>query len=164
MVTEQQIEQFIQISRSLNARLARPGAEEWPDVELTMGQLRTLVFLAEGSQRMSEIAASLGTSLSSTTSMIERLKSKELVTRSQHPDDRRVVMCQLTQLGRENLERFWRFRQSRIRSLANLLTNEEFEMVIGALQVVAAALNRNDKREAADHLAPDPARFPFEKV
>ncbi len=157
MVTEQQIEQFIRISRSLNARLVRPGAEEWPDVELTMSQLRTLVFLADGSRRMSEIAASLGTSLSSTTSMIERLESKQLVTRSQHPDDRRVVMCQLTQLGRENLERFWRFRQSRIRSLAKLLTSDEFDMVTGALKVVADALKRNDQSDSA-------ARVPFEKV
>lgn len=149
MTTDQQIKRFVELTQSLNSRLVRPGVGEWPDVELTMGQLRTLVLLAERPRRMSEIAASVGTSLSSTTSMIERLESKDLVARQQHPSDRRVVICRLTTTGREKLEQFWRLRQSRIRALAGLLTNDEFELVIGALQIVSDALARNDQRQSA---------------
>lgn len=147
MATDEQIERFMRLSQSLHSRLVRPGAEEWPDVELTMGQLRTLVLLAERPRRMSEIASSLGTSLSSTTSMIERLESRYLVARMHDLDDRRVVMCQITSLGHDEIERFWRFRQSRIRALANLLERDEFELVIGALQVVSDALARSEKSE-----------------
>lgn len=153
MATEQQLERFIQLSQTLNSRLVRPASGEWPDVDLTMGQLRTLVFLAEGPRRMSEIAASLGTSLSSTTSMVERLVGRQLVGRKQDPEDRRVVMCHLTSLGRQDLERFWRLRQSRIRSLAELLTEDEFEQVVSALQVVADALARRESHQRASETA-----------
>ncbi len=147
MTTDEQIERFIRLSQSLHSRLVRPGAEEWPDVELTMGQLRTLVLLAERPRRMSDIAASLGTSLSSTTSMIERLETRELVARMHDPDDRRVVVCRITSMGHDDLERFWRLRQSRIRALAGLLRHDEFEHVIGALQIVSDALARSDMLE-----------------
>ena len=119
MATPRQIERFVELSQLLNSRLVRPGANEWPDVELTMSQLRTLLFLTECPRRMSEIAVALGSSLSSTTSMVERLESKDLVARQQDPDDRRVVMCHLTPLGRRDVEHFWRLRQSRLRTLAN---------------------------------------------
>lgn len=143
--TEQQVQQFVQLTQALGRQLGRPGAEEWPDIELTMSQMRTLLFLTEQPRRMSEIAANLGSSLSSATSMIERLESKELVERRHDPNDRRVVMCHLTNLGHRDIERFWRLRQSRIRALAHLLTPDEFEQVISALQVISNALDRADK-------------------
>jgi DNA-binding MarR family transcriptional regulator len=146
MVTDEQIERFIQLSQALGARLSRPDASEWPDIELTMSQLRALILLINCPRRMSEIAASLGSSLSSATSMVERLESKGLVERRHDPDDRRVVMCHLTPLGRADIEQFWRLRQSRMRSVAHLLTPDEIERVIAALQVVADAISRDDGR------------------
>ncbi len=145
MLTEQQIQQFVHLTQSLGKQLGRPGAEDWPDIELTMSQMRTLLFLTEQPRRMSEIAANLGSSLSSATSMVERLETKDLVRREHDPDDRRVVMCHLTELGHRDIERFWRLRQSRIRALAHLLTPDEFEHVIGALEIISNALKRSSE-------------------
>ncbi len=142
MLTEQQIQHFVHLTQSLGQQLGRPGAEDWPDIELTMSQMRTLLFLTEEPRRMSEIAANLGSSLSSATSMVERLEIKGLVERRHNPDDRRVVMCHLTDLGHGDIERFWRLRQSRIRALVHLLTPGEFEHVIDALQIISNALDR----------------------
>jgi len=70
---------------SSHVRPAPP--EEWSDIELTMTQWRTLALLHRGPRRMSEIAAYLGSSLSSATSMIDRLVNKQLVARMQDPAD-----------------------------------------------------------------------------
>jgi DNA-binding MarR family transcriptional regulator len=157
MPTNEQIDQFIHLTQSIGSRLGRPGAEEWPDVELTMSQLRTLLFLTEGPRRMSEIAANLGSSVSSATSMVERLESKDLVERRHDPDDRRVVMCHLTRYGKRDVERFWRLRQTRIRVLAHLLTAEELDRVVEAMQLVADALARAEHAQRATAIVNEPA-------
>lgn len=117
-------------------------ARDWPEVELTMPQLRTLVFLQRGPQRMSDIAALLGSGLSSATSMIERLESKHLVQRIHDPNDRRVVRCHLSEQGRTELERFWRVQNSKIEAVADLLSLAELTKVVEAMEILVRALER----------------------
>ena len=55
---------------------------------------------------MSSNAAYLGCTLSSATSMIERVVDKGLVACSEHHSDWRVVMCRLTLHGEEEMAQF----------------------------------------------------------
>ena len=57
---------------------------------------------------MGVISNSLGSALSATTSIVDRLVEKKLVKRGSDPNDRRVVTCELTASGQEASERFWR--------------------------------------------------------
>ncbi len=123
-----------------------PPPEEWPEIELTMLQLRTLVLLSRCPRRMSDIAAHLGTVLSSATSLVERLEAKGLVERVHDPSDRRVVLCRLTSHGEDALDRTWRFRQSRIEDVAGLLTDDELALVVRAMEAVSAAVSRASDR------------------
>ena len=78
-----------------------------------MPQFKTLSLLAQGPARMGNIAAYLSTSLSSATSMIDRLVEKNLVERAADTSDRRVVTCQLTAKGTEEMDRFLRLHTQR---------------------------------------------------
>lgn len=118
---------------------------EWPQVELTMPQLRTLVFLRTAPQRMSDIAAMLGSGLSSATSMIERLESKGLVQRIHDPHDRRVVRCHLSDQGTAELERFWRVQTSKMQVVADILSHEELAKVVEAMEILVAAIERHEQ-------------------
>lgn len=91
---------------------------------------------------MSEIAAYLRSSLSSATSMIERLVNKQLVARTQDPADRRVVSCRLTPLGQEQMDRFWRMGRKKIEQVSGMLSHEELETVVHAMEVLLAAMGR----------------------
>jgi DNA-binding MarR family transcriptional regulator len=122
---------------------------EWPQVELTMPQLRTLVFLRAAPQRMSDVAAMLGSGLSSATSMIERLESKGLVQRIHDPHDRRVVRCQLSEQGTAELERFWRVQTSKIQVVADLLSDDELMKVVEAMEILGAAIERYEQAQAS---------------
>jgi DNA-binding MarR family transcriptional regulator len=126
---------------SSHVRLAPP--EEWSDIELTMSQWRTLALLHQGPRRMSEIAAYLRSSLSSATSMIDRLVNKRLVARTQDPADRRVVSCRLTPLGQEQMDRFWRMGRKKIEQVSGMLSHEELETVVHAMEVLLAAMGRH---------------------
>ncbi|HLT21706.1 MAG TPA: MarR family transcriptional regulator [Thermomicrobiales bacterium] len=123
-----------------NIRRGLPAA--WPDIDLTLPQIRTLVSLADGPERMSEIAAQGGTSLSAATAMIDRLVEKGLVVRSQDPRDRRVVVCELTDAGRETLRSLWSIRQDSLRELARHMSEQELRTVVDALEILVRAAGR----------------------
>src|SRR5918998_4998879 len=93
-------ERLTRAADRLSVQTRAEWAEDWPEIELTMPQLRALGLLGRAPQRMGDLAAYLGISLSSATSLVERLEGKGLVERTHDPVDRRVVHCHLTADGR----------------------------------------------------------------
>lgn len=80
--------------------LLSPHENSFQNLELTHTQGRVLLCLAlRGPQRMSEIAKLLVVGLPSATALIDRLVALKLVKRRKEPNDRRVVLVELTQNG-----------------------------------------------------------------
>lgn len=117
--------------------------QDWSEMDLTMPQMRTLGLLAHAPRRMGEVASYLGSSVSSATSLIERLEAKTLVERVHNPVDRRVVMCHLTPGGQELIERFWRLQRLKVEGVADLLNEEELVKVVTAAEIMADAFERS---------------------
>ncbi len=134
---EELITQLSGLSDALDRALRRTTPVVWPDVELTMPQLKTLAHLLEGPDRMGEIAAQSDISHSAATAMIDRLVQKALVTRSHDPHDRRVVVCDLSPAGRELIERFWNVREASLRTLADHMSTDELRTVVRAMTIMA---------------------------
>lgn len=80
---------------------------ELQGLDMTVPQIKTLILLEHMDLlRMGEIAGYLGSGLSATTSILDRLVRKNLVQRDSDPRDRRVVVCNLTLGGRGATEAF----------------------------------------------------------
>jgi DNA-binding MarR family transcriptional regulator len=129
--------------------LREPG--EWSELELTMPQIRALDLLVGAPQRMSELAAALGTSMQATTSLIDRLVDKGLVERAHDTADRRVVICTLTATGLTEMERIYRFGQARFDVLLDLLSEQELDTVIEAFSILTDAARQ---RQASTETSP----------
>ncbi len=151
MEAEELIERLSRASERISMQMRSASGEDWPDIELTMPQLRTLVLLYRGPLRMGEIAAALGISLPATTNMIVRLEGEGLVERVHDRDDRRVVLCHLTPEGRSQSEALWNVQRQRFAAIADILTAEEITNIVEAVELLAAALDRH--RDAADRPA-----------
>lgn len=123
---------------------------EWPQIELTMTQLRALVLLSQEPQRMGSLASWMGIGMSSATSLMDRLVDKGLVERTSDPQDRRVVTCSLTPRGRSEMERFWRIGRLSIRELADRLSTEELEVVVKGLETFHEAILRAHRSGEVD--------------
>lgn len=136
------------MSAKMRRSVIQESVQDWSDIELTMPQLRTLSLLAHRPRRMGEVAAYLGSSVSSATSLVERLEGKALVERVHHPVDRRVVMCHLAPAGQELVERFWRLQRVQIEKVADILDADELSQVVTAIEILAAAFER--RAAAAD--------------
>lgn len=141
------------MSVKMRRSVIQESVQDWSDIDLTMPQLRTLSFLAHMPRRMGEVAAYLGSSVSSATSLVERLEGKALVERVHDPVDRRVVMCYLAPAGQELVERFWRLQRVQIEKVADILDADELPQVVTSMEILAAAFERwaqaaNAKAEA----------------
>ena len=142
------VEKMGDLVQQMYAQCRSESTEGWTELELTMPQLHTMALLSQGAQRMGVIAWRLNSSQSAATSMIDRLVDKGLVDRVPDKDDRRVVACQLTEPGREEMERLWRVNRMRISLIADHLTIEELSRVVEAMELLCLAGQR--AQEGAD--------------
>ena len=142
------VEKMGDLVQQMYAQCRSESTEGWTELELTMPQLHTMALLSQGVQRMGVIAWRLNSSQSAATSMIDRLVDKGLVERVPDKDDRRVVACQLTEPGREEMERLWRVNRMRISLIADHLTIEELSRVVEAMELLCLAGQR--AKEGAD--------------
>ncbi len=132
-------DRFAELVEQINQRMHCQTPDEWADLELTIPQIRALALLQQEPQRMGGISNYLSGTLSSATSIIDRLVDKSLVERAPDPEDRRVVICRLTPTGREAVEQFWRIGRLRIVSLAEKLDSGELEKVVQAMELLYRA-------------------------
>ncbi|MDA1348275.1 MAG: MarR family transcriptional regulator [Chloroflexi bacterium] len=142
---EQLTEQFVGVMERMSERMRLRSPEEWSGLELTMPQARTLFLLSRGPKRMSELASHLGCGLSAGTSMIDRMVKKGLVQRVEDSSDRRVVACRLSEEGEQVVQRVTRVGRMRIEGLAEVLSLEELELVVKAMEIMSEGIGRRDK-------------------
>jgi DNA-binding MarR family transcriptional regulator len=101
---------------------------EWLTSDLTVAQLRILLVLyTEGPSRMSSIASSIGIAVSTATGIVDNLVKKELLIRSDDPEDRRLVICALSPRGQETINRLWAMSQFQIENLLQGLSLEQLK-------------------------------------
>ena len=137
---EELIERFVEAVGYLTRQLHSYGLDEWESLDMTVPQIRTLVLLERaGPVRMGNIASYLGRALSATTTVVDRLVEKGLVDRAWDPSDRRVVICRLTDEGKQDLEQFWRVRRERLQLLVDFLDVEQLETLVRGLEVACSA-------------------------
>ncbi len=133
-------ERFVVVAEYLNRQIHLHRLDEWEELDMTIPQLKTLVLLERmGALRMGSISTYLGRALSATTTVVDRLVEKKLVDRSSDPDDRRVVLCHLTDVGRDTINRFWRVGTDRLKTVADIMEPDQLEAVVQGLEFIRSA-------------------------
>ncbi len=142
-------DRFLAVAEYLNRQTHLHRLDAWEDLGLTIPQLRTLVLLERvGPMRMGSISTHLGRALSATTTVVDRLVEKELVGRVSYPDDRRVVLCELTDEGRATIDQFWRIGADRIQQIVDVLNREQVEAVVKGLETILWAVQQINTDQA----------------
>lgn len=104
-------------------------------LDLTLSQLAAMAVLEEPRWRtVSEVAELIGLSVAATSTLVERLRARELVERQEDTEDRRVKHVSLTAPGRQALELIATAREQALDDLLNSLPGDlrdEFVRVMG---------------------------------
>jgi DNA-binding MarR family transcriptional regulator len=122
------VRQILKLSADIFQAIKLRIPPEWLMSDMTVAQLRVLLFLyTDGQSRMSSIASSLGIAVSTATGIIDNLVKKELITRGADAEDRRVVICALSAQGQKTMNRIWVQGQSQMEKLLHGLSPEQLE-------------------------------------
>ncbi|BDG59280.1 MarR family winged helix-turn-helix transcriptional regulator [Caldinitratiruptor microaerophilus] len=120
------------ISRVFRHLAARTGGE----TGLSLSQRLVLRALSQSRMQVSDVAATLGVTLSAATGLIDRMARAGLVTRERDRGDRRVVWVRLTQEGRQALAAVDEARRQAVAQAVSRLSSGEVEQLLTLLERV----------------------------
>ncbi|HXZ95067.1 MAG TPA: MarR family transcriptional regulator [Dehalococcoidia bacterium] len=137
---EELIENILQLGEKAFRELFPMVPTEWLQLDLTMPQLKVVLLLfMSGPARMSDIASALGVSLATATGVVDRLVERDVVQRESQPEDRRVVLCRLSEKGQKMIGRLWQLSRDNLRELLDAIEPAKLGLVIEALQAISQA-------------------------
>lgn len=119
----------------LVAGMHQPRGPEGPQRQ----QFWVLRALAEGPQRMSDLAEQAQTSQASLTGIVDRLEERGLVERCRSSEDRRVVEVLLTEKGRSDMRASHALMLKRLDDVLAPLSVEERETLASLLGRVSSS-------------------------
>ena len=131
-------------------RMTALHAPELVELHLTLAQLKAVYLVAStGPIRMSSLSVSLGTALSTTSGLVERLVGERLLERSEDPADRRQVLVRATPTARRLVDEVSELGRDRMRQLLERLpTVDDINTVARAFGLMATAAH--DMNEDTD--------------
>jgi DNA-binding MarR family transcriptional regulator len=104
--------------------------QEILELDITMPQLKIMIILfIHGPGRMSDLATGLGVTTATATGLVDKLVERSFVSRESLPEDRRVVLCQLTEDGQDTVRKIWEKARERIRELLDTMDTNKLEML-----------------------------------
>ncbi len=135
------IEEIIQLQQ-VNHSIRRYAPEVWLDLNLTIGQLKSLFFIeSEGSTNVKKLANALGVTPPDVTRIVDRLVKQGLVNRRENPEDRRMLLLQATEKGGALLARL---RENKITHLSHILEHLSTEELTRLAQGLTALVRATE--------------------
>ena len=139
--------------RAAVARIDRLSSREVLGSALTRTQFSVLGALARrGEQRLSDLVEREGLNPTMLSRVVGALERNGWAVRSQHPDDGRAVLVEVTHAGRELYQRLQRERSALIEEHLRSLTGEQARALVAALPLLEG-LADHMADHMADHLA-----------
>lgn len=114
--------------------------KEWLHIDLTTSQLKVvLLIFVSGPLRMSDIASGLEVSLATATGVVERLVERGMLIREGDPEDRRVVLCSLSDEGEKLISGVWQVSRDWLGKIMRACAPPQLMLITEALQVLIQA-------------------------
>jgi DNA-binding MarR family transcriptional regulator len=138
------IEQVAQSQRQLVRTMLGAIGPSWVQLDLPIGQLKALAALVDGgSLPVGQLGAVLGVGKPAATMLVDALVRRDLVVRSEDPDDRRRSLVRLSERGEEFVSELRLGRRDRhqhlIRWLGRLDDRDLVALQRGLRALLAAA-------------------------
>lgn len=137
MERERLIQKIIKMENGINRSVGRHEPEAWMDLNLTIGQLKSLFFISTvGSTNFRNLAVALGRTPPEVTRIIDRLVEQGLVSRRENPKDRRMLVLKTTEAGKALVDRLKESRLSRMRHIMERLSEDELKTLVQGLAIL----------------------------
>ena len=134
---EELIQRILTLADNLFRQLLPTVPKELLTLDISMSQLKVMLLLfINGPLNMSNIAASLDVTLPTASSLIDRLVEKDYIERENISDDRRVVLCRLSENGQKAINGIWDSGRVRSREILEKMDLANLEMFFSVLSAM----------------------------
>lgn len=118
-------------------------------IDLTYAQSQVLFRLAEHpGSHMGDIAKAFGVTLPAVTHIVDRLEEKGLVTRGDHPADRRVYVLDLTRAGKTLVDELEAVRLRGMERVLDRMSAADRRQVLTGLEALVDAASSVPEEDA----------------
>jgi len=140
MEKAQLIRQVIELQHKVNRMLRRQVPDAWMELSLTLAQLKSLFFISsEGNTNVRKLAAALSVTSANVTGIVDRLVKQGLVTRRENPEDRRMLLLQVTDKGRALITDLRERQTSRLSEILDYMSPDEVSTLAQGLSSLLKA-------------------------
>jgi MarR family transcriptional regulator, organic hydroperoxide resistance regulator len=148
------INQVVALIHTLEHGRMHDQFERWRKLDVPLAQLKSLFIINfKGSLNVRSLAADLGVTPGDVTSIVDRLVAQGLVKRLESPGDRRIVLLELTDKGRQVIIDIHQTAVSHIRRALEKMTAGDIGALARGLEAFSAAMDRDRetiKKETID--------------
>jgi DNA-binding MarR family transcriptional regulator len=151
----QRIHRILSCSEALVHGFNPSRTHAWLRVDLTMPQLKTLIYVTRNEGATSgQIASGIGVGLSTITGIVDRLAEQQLVTRHEDPRDRRVTRVLPTVAAAELVDELIQYRNEVVSAILARLDSDQLHTVETAFQYMLESVASIEReRESAGAVA-----------
>ena len=149
MLKKETVEEMIELQRRVDRDRRQYELNAWMHLNLSIGQLKSLFFISNrGTTSLGKLAEALRVTPTNTTGIVDRLMKRGLITRTENPEDRRMLMLRTTPLGDELIGELRQKRKEHMIELFTRLTDEEAAAVTKSLKIMVKAIEAKRKDPA----------------
>jgi DNA-binding MarR family transcriptional regulator len=113
------------------------------ELDLTYAQSQVLFHVADHAAcHMGDVAKAFGVTMPAVTHIVDRLEEKHLVTRGDHPGDRRVHLLEVTPQGQALVEELHAMQLRGVEDVLARMSAEDRERVVRGLEALVDAAQR----------------------
>ncbi len=144
------INDIINLQREMSKSIGPFATQPWIELSLTNAQLKSLFIIADQEKtNFKKLAEALGVTPPNITGIIDRLVEQGLVSRQENPEDRRIMLLQATEKGRNLLASLRETRAIRMTQILTYMSVEDLSLL--AKSMASFVKTANEHQEDLHH-------------
>jgi DNA-binding MarR family transcriptional regulator len=148
MAKAELIKEIIELQREADRVRRQYELDVWMSLPLTIAQLKSLFFIRnQGSTNLRTLAAALGVTPTNTTGIIDRLVKQGLVSRTENPENRRMLLLRATDRGEELVGKLRERRRGYMSEVLQSMSVDELAALAQGLASLVKAAETQEKRQ-----------------
>lgn len=140
------VDDILTLADKLFRQLFPSVPKEILTLDVTMPQMKIMLTLYfQGAVRMSTLASEMDVALPTATSLVDRLVEKKYVLREAMAEDRRVVLCRLSEKGQKAIGSIWESSRIRSQELLEKMNVTHLRMFADVLEEMLRSANAGNE-------------------
>jgi DNA-binding MarR family transcriptional regulator len=147
MEKEDLINKIIELQRLADHSWRQYQLIVWLSLPLTIAQVKSLFFISNQKEtNPGKLAEALGVTPTNATGIIDRLVKKGLVSRTENPENRRMLLLRATGEGEELVAKLRERRKGHMAEILEPMNEEELMVIVQGLDSLVKAIQNNERR------------------